>query len=115
MSGKRDYYEVLGINRDAGEPEIKKAYRNLAKKYHPDVNPGDKEAEAKFKEVNEAYSVLIDPEKGPGMIDSDTRESMPVVSAGSGISISAVLAIFLSPFSVEASEARDNPKGEGDR
>jgi molecular chaperone DnaJ len=63
MSGKRDYYEVLGINRNAGEQEIKKAYRNLAKKYHPDVNPGDKEAEAKFKEVNEAYSVLIDPEK----------------------------------------------------
>lgn len=60
---KRDYYEVLGLQKGAGESEIKKAYRTLAKKYHPDMNPGDKEAEAKFKEVNEAYAVLSDPEK----------------------------------------------------
>lgn len=63
MADKRDYYEVLGVDRSAGEEEIKKAYRKLAKKYHPDMNPGDKEAEAKFKEATEAYSVLSDEEK----------------------------------------------------
>ena len=60
---KRDYYEVLGFSKDADEDTLKKAYRKLAKKYHPDANPGDKEAEAKFKEASEAYSVLSDPQK----------------------------------------------------
>ena len=60
---KRDYYEVLGIGRNADAKEIKKAYRKLAKKYHPDMNPGDKQAEQKFKEVTEAYNVLSDTEK----------------------------------------------------
>ena len=60
---KRDYYEVLGVDRGANESEIKSAYRKLAKKYHPDANPGDKEAEAKFKEASEAYAVLSDAEK----------------------------------------------------
>ncbi len=63
MADKRDYYEVLGISKSAGEAEIKKAYRTLAKKYHPDINPDNKEAEAKFKEVNEAYEVLSDADK----------------------------------------------------
>jgi len=63
MAGKRDYYEVLGVSRSASEDDIKRAYRNLAKKYHPDANPGDKTAEEKFKEVNEAYEVLRDSKK----------------------------------------------------
>ena len=60
---KRDYYEVLGVGRDADAKAIKRAYRKLAKKYHPDMNPGDKQAEQKFKEVTEAYNVLSDTEK----------------------------------------------------
>jgi len=63
MNGKRDYYEVLGIGRNASQSEIKRAYRRLARQYHPDVNPGDKEAEERFKEVNEAYEVLSDADK----------------------------------------------------
>ena len=63
MAEKRDYYEVLGLQKGASEEEIKKAFRKMAMKYHPDKNPGNKEAEEKFKEVNEAYSVLSDPDK----------------------------------------------------
>ena len=63
MSTKRDYYEILGAQRDASNDDLKSSYRKLALKYHPDRNPGDKAAEEKFKEAAEAYEVLRDPEK----------------------------------------------------
>ena len=59
----KDYYKTLGVSKSADEKEIKQAYRKLARKHHPDVNPGNKESEAKFKEISEAYQVLSDPEK----------------------------------------------------
>src|SRR5512138_679905 len=63
MNSKRDYYEILGVNRSASEDELKSAYRKLAMKFHPDRNPGDKAAEESFKEAAEAYAVLADPQK----------------------------------------------------
>ncbi|MBI5203573.1 MAG: DnaJ domain-containing protein, partial [Nitrospirae bacterium] len=62
-SAVKDYYELLGVSKDASQDEIKKAYRKLARKYHPDLNPGDKASEQKFKEINEAYSILGDEKK----------------------------------------------------
>ena len=67
---KRDYYEVLGVDKNATEDQIKKAYRTIAIKYHPDRNPGNKEAEEKFKEAAEAYDVLHDPQKRQQYEDS---------------------------------------------
>ena len=110
---KRDYYEVLGVSRDADDATLKKAYRQLAKKYHPDMNPGDAEAERKFKEASEAYAVLSDPDKrrqydqfghaafegggaggAGGFGGFDFREQISAIS----------LAIFSATFSVEEEE-----------
>ena len=70
---KRDYYEILGISKSADAKEIKKSYRKLAIKYHPDKNPNDKQAEEKFKEAAEAYDVLSNPEKDKDMINLDMQ------------------------------------------
>ncbi|MBR3401294.1 MAG: molecular chaperone DnaJ [Parasporobacterium sp.] len=83
MADKRDYYEVLGISKTASPEEIKKAYRQMAKKYHPDANPGDKEAEAKFKEAAEAYGILSDPEKKK-LYDQYGHAAFEAGGAGSG-------------------------------
>ncbi len=71
---KRDYYDVLGVSKGADADEIKKAYRKMAIKYHPDKNQGDKQAEEKFKEAAEAYEVLSNAEKRRGMISSAMRQ-----------------------------------------
>lgn len=84
MANKRDYYEVLGVDKNASEADIKKAYRSLAKKYHPDVNPGNAEAEAKFKEVNEAYEVLSDADKKAKYDQYGHAAFDPTAGAGGG-------------------------------
>ena len=70
---KEDYYKILGVQKSASASEIKKAYRKMAIKYHPDKNPGNKSAEEKFKQAAEAYDVLSNPEKNLNMINSDTK------------------------------------------
>ena len=80
----KDFYEVLGVSRSASQPEIKKAYRRLARKYHPDLNPGDKTSEAKFKEIQEAYSVLIDPKKRSQYDQFGFAGDMPRSGGGPG-------------------------------
>lgn len=106
---KRDYYEVLGVDKNADDAAIKKAYRVLAKKYHPDMNPGDKEAEQKFKEASEAYAVLSDPEKRRqydqyGHAAFDGGAGGPVVSISMELILETFSEIF-SEISLAAAEA----------
>ena len=115
MAEKRDYYEVLGVPKDADDAAIKRAYRQLAKKYHPDMNPGDKEAEAKFKEASEAYAVLSDADKRR-QYDQFGHAAFEGGAGGAGgggfdfdfgdlISQAWILAIYLVIYSVVCSEA----------
>src|SRR5258708_24416733 len=84
MATKRDYYEVLGVERKASIEELKKAYRKLAVKYHPDKNPGDPTAEEKFKEIGEAYEVLMDANKRAAYDQFGHAAFSPGASAGRG-------------------------------
>lgn len=112
---KRDYYEVLGVSRGASEDEIKKAYKKMARKYHPDLNPGDKTAEEKFKEVNEAYEVLSDADKKARYDQYGHAGVDPNFGAGAsaadstGASTSATWGTSSAAFSAAASAAGGAP------
>ena len=99
MAEKRDYYEVLGVPKNASDADIKKAFRTLAKKYHPDMHPGDKECEEKFKEAQEAYAVLSDAEKDSVRVDLTRVDSsraepdlalVPADSAAAALAMEAI-------------------------
>ncbi len=122
MADKRDYYEVLGVNKSASSDEIKQAYRKLAKKYHPDLNPGNKEAEAKFKEVNEAYEVLSDRDKKQRYDAYGFRGVDPNYGAGQGgygggfggfdgVDLNDIFGSFFGGGFGGASSRRRNPNG----
>lgn len=105
---KRDYYEVLGVSKTATDAEIKKAFRQQAKKYHPDIHPGDKECEEKFKEAQEAYAVLSDPDKRR-QYDQFGHAAFDGTGGGAGgFDFSGMdMGIFLGTFSEISSEVEE--------
>ena len=107
MADKRDYYEVLGVSKTASDSELKSAYRKLAKKYHPDMNPGDAEAEKKFKEASEAYAILSDPDKRRqyDQFGHAAFEMAAVAVPADLISLVWILEIFLATYLAASSVA----------
>ena len=111
---KRDYYEVLGVSKNASDDEIKKAYKKMAIKYHPDRNPDDKEAEAKFKEAAEAYDVLRDPQKR-ARYDQFGPEGVNGAGGfgGGGMNMDDIFSMAYLVASVEAAELGNPNTGGG--
>lgn len=121
MADKRDYYEVLGVDKSADADTIKKAYRKMAKQYHPDMNPGNAEAESKFKEVNEAYDVLSDPQKkqiydqyGHEGLDPSSGAGGGYGGFGGGFDFGDIGDIFSSFFGGSGGGARRNAPARGE-
>lgn len=120
---KRDYYEVLGVDKSASEDEIKRAYKKMARKYHPDLNPDNKEAEEKFKEVNEAYEVLSDADKKArydqygfaGVDPNSTRTRAPASAAGLAAASAASEIWEISSATFSAAALRHPPAAEEGR
>lgn len=94
---KADYYEILGVNRDASDADIKSAFRKLAKQYHPDLHPNDKEAEKKFKDINEAYEVLSDEKKRASMTSLAMRPLIRPPHPAAAMGAALGLKIFFPP------------------
>ena len=108
---KADYYEVLGVNKDATDSEIKSAFRKAAKQYHPDLHPGDKEAEAKFKEINEANETLSDAQKRLAMLRLILRPVAQVVATAG--QVLAIFQIFSVRCSADSADSEGRPTATG--